>query len=329
MVPDVVRDQWASLLGLRPRSAAAHSDTRLGASDVTETLEAPIGPGYRLGDFEIDRHLASGGMGAVYQAQDTVLGRPVALKVLPREFGSDSNRLKRFEQEAKVLARLNHPNIATLYAFGHEDGMSFLAMELVDGITLADRIAAGALLLDESLRVAIEITGALQQAHARGIVHRDLKPENIMLTESGSKLLDFGLATGFPFEIADSGDHVTVSVLTSQGEILGTLRYMSPEQLQSRGVDQRSDVFSFGAVLFEMVTGQKAFPGESQATIIGQILHTDPLDRPSLSPGLSPGLEDIVRRCLTKKPASRFQNMGELRAALRALQRDPDAVRSE
>jgi TolB-like protein len=291
---------------------------RLDTSDVLEP-GVPVGPGARLGDFEIVRHLASGGMGAVYLARDTVLGRAVALKVLPRQFGSDSERLKRFEKEARVLARLNHPNIATIYAFGQERSTSFLAMELVDGTTLADRIAAGPLPVDEALEVAIEIAAALKQAHERGIVHRDLKPSNIMLTKSGSKLLDFGLAKGLPSRLADRGTEATASLLTSPGEIPGTLRFMSPEQLQGQDIDQRSDIFSFGTVLFEMVTARRAFPGESTAAVIGEILYESPPDLSSLGYELPAGLGGIVRRCLMKKPASRFQDAGELRAALRAL----------
>ncbi len=292
--------------------------------------QVEVGPGSRLGEFEVVSHLASGGMGAVYRATDTKLGRDVALKVLPREFGEDAERLARFEQEAKVLAQLNHPNIATLYSFGQEADVRYLAMELVDGQTLSERLEDGLLPAEDTLRIAREIAAALQQAHRRGIIHRDLKPANVMLTAEGSKLLDFGLAKGLG--VAGMNDATaldTATALTTQGTILGTLYYMSPEQLQARAVDVRSDIFSFGAVVYEMASGLRAFPGESQATVIGSILHADPSPIPPLQLELPRGLNKIVERCLRKDPEARWPDIDSVLEALEALEADHTAARTD
>src|SRR5215470_1182862 len=227
-----------------------------------------LAPGTRLGAYEVVAPLGAGGMGEVYKAKDTRLDRLVAIKVLPSHVSSDPALRERFEREARTIAALNHPHICTLYDVGHEADTDFLVLEYLEGQTLADRLAKGALPLDQALQIAIQIADALDKAHRAGIVHRDLKPGNIMLTKSGAKLLDFGLAKVTPAAIAASGLSMAptgVSPVTMQGTILGTLQYMAPEQIEGQEVDARTDIFAFGAVLYEMLTGKKAFEGKNQA----------------------------------------------------------------
>ena len=236
-----------------------------------------IAAGTRLGPYEIEAPLGAGGMGEVYRARDVRLDRTVAVKVLSQRVLHRAESRKRFEREARVIASLNHPHICALHDVGQHDGLDFLVMEFVHGETLAARLARGALPLDLVLRHASEIAGALVEAHRAGVVHRDLKPANIMLTDSGVKLLDFGLAKLQPFEPdGDALDGPTVSRrpdgLTSEGVIVGTFQYMAPEQLEGRSVDARTDLFAFGAVVYEMATGQRAFQGTSQASLIAAIL---------------------------------------------------------
>jgi serine/threonine protein kinase len=233
-------------------------------------------PGTRLGPYEITGRLGEGGMGEVYQAHDARLGRTVAIKVLPQHLASDPARRQRLEREARAVSSLSHPNICALYDIGHQDGLDYLVMEHLEGETLAERLERGPLPSDELFRVAIQIADALDKAHRQGIVHRDLKPANVMLTKGGAKLLDFGLAkadgpaAAEPFSLAASP---TMSrPLTAQGTILGTFQYMSPEQLEGREADLRSDLFAFGCVLYEMATGKRAFSGQSQASLIGAIM---------------------------------------------------------
>src|SRR5215510_4332033 len=229
-----------------------------------------LGPGTRLGPYEIVTPLGAGGMGEVYKANDTRLDRTVAIKVLPSHVSDDLTLRERFEREARTIAALNHPHICTLYDVGHEADTDFLVLEYLEGQTLADRLTKGALPLDQALQLAIQIADALDKAHRAGIVHRDLKPGNIMLTKSGTKLLDFGLAKVTPAVMAASGLSIAptgISPVTMQGTILGTLQYMAPEQIEGQEADARTDIFAFGAVLYEMVTGEKAFAGKSQATV--------------------------------------------------------------
>ena len=232
--------------------------------------------GTRVGPYEVVSMLGAGGMGEVYRARDTRLDRTVALKVLPAELSQDPERRTRFEREARAIASLTHPHICTLYDVGSHEGIEFLVMELLEGETLGARLARGRLDLDECLRYAIAIAEALEAAHQRGIVHRDLKPANVMLTRAGVKLLDFGLAKLRAEQPAVVDGPTNTALLTSHGQILGTLQYMAPEQLQGREVDPRADLFAFGAMLFEMVTGRRAFEGDSPASVIGAILHTTP-----------------------------------------------------
>ena len=261
----------------------------------------PLAPGTRLGPYQITAPLGAGGMGEVYLARDTRLDRDVAIKVLPAAVSRDPDRLARFEREARVLASLNHPNIATVYGLEESPEGKALAMELVDGTTLTSPLP-----LPEALRLAGQIAEALEAAHKRGIVHRDLKPANIMVTTAGIKLLDFGLAK----IDAGSGTDETATQ-TQAGVVLGTAAYMSPEQAQGRPIDARSDIFSFGAVLYEMVTGSRAFPGDSMAATLAAILRDDPAP-----PDIPAELQSVVARCLRKNPADRFQSAADLRAAL-------------
>jgi serine/threonine protein kinase len=267
-------------------------------------------PGRRLGPYEILSAIGAGGMGEVYKARDTRLDRIVAIKVLPTHLADRSELRERFEREAKTIASLNHPHICTLYDTGHQDDIDFLVMEYIEGETLAQRLQRGALPIQQVLQYSIEITDALDKAHRKGITHRDLKPGNIMLTKSGTKLLDFGLAKlqqdsrpAAPFsELAtiQGGE-------TAEGTILGTLQYMAPEQVEARPVDARTDIFAFGAVVYEMATGKKAFEGRSQASLIAKILETDPAPISSLQPMTPASLDRLVKKCLAKEPEKRWQ----------------------
>ena len=272
-----------------------------------------LAAGARLGPYEIVAPVGAGGMGEVYRARDTRLGRDVAVKVLPAHMSSSPELRQRLEREAKTISQLSHPHICMLHDVGHQDGTDYLVMEFLEGETLADRLSKGALPMDQALRIGIEIAGALDAAHKNGIVHRDLKPGNVMLTKSGVKLLDFGLAklaaappvssstaTSLPTALQES------QPLTTRGTILGTFQYMAPEQLEGGEADARSDIFSFGCVLYEMLTGQKAFTGKSQASLIGSIMNTDPPPISSIQPTIPPALDRIVKGCLAKEPHDRW-----------------------
>ena len=285
--------------------------------------------GTTLGPYEIQAPLGAGGMGEVYKARDTRLDRTVAIKVLPEHLATDPDLKQRFEREAKAIAALSHPHICALHDIGNQDGIDFLVMEHLDGQTLAQRLENGALPLDDAIQIAIEIADALDKAHRQGIVHRDLKPGNIMLTKSGAKLLDFGLAklkTAGGMGAEGLTAQVTQSEpLTSQGSILGTLQYMAPEQLEGRNADARSDIFAFGAVVYEMVTGRKAFEGDSQASLIGAILHTVPPQVSAVHPEVARPLDRLVAKCLAKDPDRRWQTASDLVDDLRWISEAPDA----
>ncbi|MEE2776293.1 MAG: protein kinase [Acidobacteriota bacterium] len=275
--------------------------------------------GTRLGPYEIVSPLGAGGMGEVYRARDTRLDREVAVKVLPAELSEDEEVRQRFEREAKTISSLSHPHICTLHDIGREDGVDFLVMELLEGESLADRLGRGALPRDEALRIAIEVADALGQAHKLGVVHRDLKPANIMLTRSGAKLLDFGLArsTGLGASPSTASSSPTVAQpLTSQGMILGTLQYMAPEQLEGGEAEAVSDIFSFGALLHEMVSGHKAFAADTQASAIAGILERHPPLLSELAPNVDPALSHLVSACLEKDPEERWQSASDLRMEL-------------
>ena len=279
----------------------------------------PLSPGTRLGPYEVGVKIGEGGMGEVYQARDTRLDRTVAIKVLPENVASDADLKQRFEREARAVAALNHPHICTLHDIGTEAGTDYLVMEYLEGETLARRLEKGALPLDQALEVAIQIADALDKAHRQGITHRDLKPGNIMLTEAGAKLLDFGLAKLKPGHDAPVGVSApTMSAgLTGEGAILGTLQYMAPEQLEGKDADARTDIFAFGAVVYEMATGKKAFAGENQASLIAAILEREPAPMNGLQPLSPPALDRVVTKSLAKDPNRRWQTASDLADELR------------
>jgi Tol biopolymer transport system component/predicted Ser/Thr protein kinase len=266
--------------------------------------------GTRLGPYEILSVIGAGGMGEVYRARDTRLDRIVAIKVLPAHLADRSELRERFEREAKTIASLNHPHICTLYDTGHQGDIDFLVMEYLEGETFAQRLVKGSLPIQQVLQNAIEIADALDKAHRKGITHRDLKPGNIMLTKSGTKLLDFGLAK-LAQEAAPSTPESQLptmkSGITGEGTILGTLQYMAPEQVEAKEVDARTDIFAFGAVVYEMATGKKAFEGKTQASLIAKILEIDPPLISSLQPMTPPALDRVVKKCLAKEPEKRWQ----------------------
>jgi serine/threonine protein kinase len=279
-------------------------------------------PGTRLGPYEILSLVGAGGMGEVYRAKDPRLGRDVAIKVLPAEFSVDADRLRRFEQEARAAAALNHPNILTVHEIGTYDGQPYIVSELLDGQTLRDALGHGALPVKKAVEDAIQICHGLAAAHEKGIVHRDLKPENVFLTSDGRiKILDFGLAKLTEAAMAGPGATMmaTRTTETSPGMVMGTVGYMSPEQVRGQAVDHRSDIFSFGAVLYEMLSGVRAFTGDTAADTISAILGTDP---PELTIGrgtISSGLERVVRHCLEKQRGRRFQSATDVAFALEAV----------
>ena len=292
-----------------------------------------LAPGVRLGPYEVVDALGAGGMGEVYRATDTRLDRTVAIKVLPAHVAADPALRERFEREARAVGALSHPNICTLHDVGRQRPASgaaapdesdppvdFLVMECLDGETLARRLERGALPLDEALGIAGDIAEALDAAHRRGIVHRDLKPGNVMLASTGVKLLDFGLARlREPDPPDDPSGAPTRAALTAEGSLLGTLQYMSPEQLDGKPVDARSDVFAFGATLYEMLAGARPFDGDGQASVIGSILKDEPAPLREVRPRLPRQLDRLVGTCLAKDPDDRWQTMRDLKRELRWL----------
>jgi serine/threonine protein kinase len=247
-------------------------------------------------------------MGEVYKARDTRLDRTVAIKILPEGLAADSQFRDRFEREARTISQLDDPHICALYDVGNEAGTSYLVMQYLEGETLAARLQKGALALSEALKFAIEIAGALDKAHRAGVIHRDLKPGNVMLTRSGAKLLDFGLAKAMPVGRGAFSVLPTTPVsITAQGTILGTFQYMAPEQVEGQDADARTDLFAFGALLFEMITGRPAFQGKTQASLVGSILRDDPTLTSELPQAVPPALSRVIRTCLAKNPDDRFQ----------------------
>jgi pimeloyl-ACP methyl ester carboxylesterase len=300
--------------------------------------------GTRLGPYEVVAPLGAGGMGEVYRARDTRLGRDVAVKVLPSHLSENAEARARFEREARVVSTLNHPHICVLHDLGREGGVDYLVMELVEGESLAQRIARGPLPIAEVLRLGAEIADALDRAHRAGVVHRDLKPGNVMLSRSGAKLMDFGLArenqrAGI---LARSGSGpgaasqspTVVTPLTTAGSFVGTSQYMAPEQLEGREADERSDLWALGCLLYEMSTGRRAYEGSTQASLISSIMKDEPRPMTELAPLASPVLDRVVRACLAKDPDQRWQSAHDLAVALRwpavdavAAGRSPGALR--
>jgi serine/threonine-protein kinase len=278
--------------------------------------------GDRLSVYEISALVGAGGMGEVYKARDSRLDRTVAIKVLPSHLAANADRYQRFEREARVIAGLDHPHIGALYDIGNEDGLPFLVMQYLEGETLADRIAKGPLRLDDVLRYAAEIAEALDHAHRRGVIHRDLKPGNVFLTKSGAKLIDFGLATGRAITARPAAtDPSTIAAapggFTEEGVIVGTLHYMAPEQLEGGEVDARTDLFAFGIVVYEMVTGGRPFDGGSRAAVMASILETEPPALSRRQPRAPPALDRLVTTCLAKDPDQRWQSAADVARELR------------
>jgi serine/threonine protein kinase len=282
------------------------------------TPRMPLSSGTKLGPYEIQSPLGAGGMGEVYRARDTRLDRSVAIKILPAHFSTDPVRKQRFEREAKTISSLNHPHICVLHDIGSQDGIDYLVMECVEGETLAKRLEKGPLPLEQVLKYGAQIADALDKAHRNGVVHRDLKPGNVMLTATGAKLLDFGLAkSASPLASTAMPTALTKdSIATEQGTILGTFQYMSPEQVEGKELDSRSDIFSLGALLYEMLTGQRAFEGKSQLSAASAILEKEPVPISSVKPMTPPALEHVVRKCLAKTVDDRWQSAHDLKGEL-------------
>lgn len=295
-----------------------------------------LATGTKLGPYEIQSPLGAGGMGEVYRAHDSRLGRDVAIKVLPPQLQADADLKARFEREARAISSLQHAHICTLFDVGHQDGIDYLVMEYLEGETLAARLLRGPLPLDQVLTVAIQTADALERAHRHGIIHRDLKPGNIMLTKSGAKLMDFGLAKGKAAGAMSGGGSVGVltpstptmnmaqmtsplTPLTQKGLIVGTFQYMAPEVLQGAEADARSDIFSFGCALYEMTAGRRPFDGKSQVGLLAAILEKDPEPISASQPMTPPALEKLVRTCLAKDPEERWQSAHDLKLQLEAI----------
>jgi serine/threonine protein kinase/Tol biopolymer transport system component len=276
--------------------------------------------GIKLGPYEIVAPLGAGGMGEVYRARDTRLERTVAIKILPASLSSDPDLRQRLEREAKTVSKLSHPNICTLHDIGHHDDVDFLVMEYVEGETLEQRLQRGPVPLEQTIRYAAQIADALAKAHKQAIIHRDLKPSNVMLTKAGAKLMDFGLAKQAetaPSAVALTEKTMEQSKLTGKGTIVGTFRYMAPEQLEGKEADAQTDIFALGEVIYEMVTGKSAFAGKSRASLIAAILSSDPTPIRNLQPTTPPTLERIVKKCLAKDPDDRWQSAADLASELR------------
>lgn len=283
--------------------------------------------GTRLGAYKIVKRLGAGGMGEVYLATDTRLGRQVAVKVVPPELATDPDRRQRLAREAQAAARLNHPNIVTLFSFEEADDVAFLTMEYVDGEVLSSRIPSQGFSLAQLLPIAIPLAEAVSSAHQSGIIHRDLKPGNVMLSSSGGrvKVLDFGLAKLHGGQLVGTDAPTGTVPITADGRIVGTIAYMSPEQAEGRPTDARSDVFSLGVMLFELATGRRPFSGDTSISVITSILRDTPPALNEVRPELPLEFARIVRRCLQKDPDRRYQTAVDLRNALEELKQDSDS----
>ncbi|MGA9529173.1 MAG: protein kinase [Terriglobales bacterium] len=277
--------------------------------------------GTKLGPYDIESLLGAGGMGEVYRARDARLNRTVAVKVLPKSFSSDADRLQRFIQEARAAAALNHPNILSIYDIGEENGSPYIVSELLEGTTLREQLRTGPLVARKTIDYALQVARGLAAAHDKGIVHRDLKPENIFVTEDGRvKILDFGLAKLTRPEASSTGsESMTAQVNTEPGHVLGTAGYMAPEQVRGKPTDHRSDIFAFGSILYEMLSGKRAFRGETPADTMSAILKEEPEELSETGRNIASPIERIVRHCLEKNPAQRFQSAGDVAFALEAL----------
>ena len=284
-----------------------------------------VAAGARLGPYEILALLGTGGMGEVYKARDTRLDRVVAIKVLRGHLADDPDRRARFEREARIVSQLNHPCICALYDVGKDNGVDYLVEEFLEGQSLADRLKKGAVPIAQALAIAIQIADALDAAHQKGIVHRDLKPANVLLTKAGAKLLDFGIAKAMA--LGGIATVTTLHTLTAEGGLLGTLQYMAPEQLEGREADARSDLFAFGAVLYEMLAGTRAFPGENQSSVIASVLERQPQPLTLLRPAVPIALDRLVAACLAKDPHERWQSTGDLGRSLKWITAEESTAR--
>jgi eukaryotic-like serine/threonine-protein kinase len=280
--------------------------------------------GTKLGPYEVQCPLGAGGMGEVYRARDTRLDRTVAIKILPEHLSSNSEAKQRFDREARAVSSLNHPNICTLYDIGHQDGIDYLVMECLEGQTLADRLMKGPLPLEQVLKYGVDICEGLEKAHKTGVIHRDLKPGNVMLTKTGAKLMDFGLAKatmgGAPLSSSLTMTLAGPSAeqpLTARGTVVGTFQYMAPEQVEGKEADARSDIFALGALLYEMATGKRAFTGKTQGSIVAAILAADPPPISAVQPMSPPALERVVKGCLAKDPEERLQTAHDVKLQLK------------
>ena len=279
----------------------------------------PLNSGTRLGPYEIISAIGAGGMGEVYRAKDTRLDRIVAIKVLPSHLSGNPQLKQRFEREARAISSITHPNICALYDIGQQNGTTFLVMEFLEGESLAKRLDKGALPTESVLKYGIQVAEALDRAHRQGIVHRDLKPGNIMITKSGAKLLDFGLAK---YEIkTESGVESVLETrdrpLTEEGVVLGTVQYMAPEQIEGKESDPRTDIFALGEVIYEMSTGQRTFKGNSKAQLMASIMTSDPQPISTVQPLAPPALDHVIKKCLAKDPEDRWQNARDVASELR------------
>src|SRR5262249_52650414 len=279
-----------------------------------------LASGTKLGPYEIVSPLGAGGMGEVYRARDSRLERIVAIKVLPQHLSESAEARQRFDREARAISSLSDAHICHLYDVGQQDGTSFLVMEYLEGETLAERLRKGPLTIEAAMKVGVEICEGLERAHRSGVIHRDLKPSNIMLTKSGAKLMDFGLAKPVIAAVASASSSESLPTmsrpLTAEGTIVGTFQYMSPEQVEGKEADVRSDIFSFGSVLYEMVTGKRAFEGKTTASTVAAILAAEPKPISTIRPMSPPALEHTVQTCLAKDPDDRFQTAHDLRVSL-------------
>lgn len=290
-----------------------------------------LNSGTRLGPYEILTSLGAGGMGEVYRAKDTRLGRDVAIKILPAGISADPVAKQRFEREAKTISGLNHPHICVLHDVGSQDGVDYIVMECVEGETLSKRLEKGPLPLEQVLRYGMEIAAALDKAHRSGVVHRDLKPGNVMLTATGAKLLDFGLAKppAATLSAMTMTAATSLSPITQTGIVVGTFQYMSPEQIEGKELDARSDIFSLGAVLYEMVTGKKAFEGKSQLSVASAILESEPAPITSIKPMAPPALDHVVRKCIAKAVEERWQSAADLASELKWISESSAQARTD
>src|SRR5215470_16108583 len=278
--------------------------------------------GTKLGPYEIQSPLGAGGMGEVYRARDTRLERDVAIKVLPADLSADPSLRQRLEREAKAVSKLSHPHICTLYDIGHQDGVDFLVMELLEGETLECRLLKGPLPLEQTIRIATQLGEALAKAHKLGVVHRDVKPANVMLTKTGAKLMDFGLAKASgvaPLTAALTEMTLDQAKLTEEGSIVGTFQYTAPEQLEGKEADARTDIFALGEVIYELATGRPAFNGKSRASLIASILTTEPPSITQSQPLAPLALARVVKKCLAKDPDERWQSASDLASELHWL----------